>query len=943
MCLGINKVASPVVPQAPQGVQGQTEVKKLSADRFKMFQGKVAQVDRTFRPHQPRAVGESAKRLAKTLVASKPAVKTPVARMNALIKEVNDLASCGTKTLNVETWALRKLNELKDVERQLTGEMESDCRDMFDMELRSARSKGKSAGTGGIASRKEAARNTAQKIIEGLRQPTKSAGPAQTAYFKALNDYVNALCAPIESGKDGNTAYDKGVRRSRECLLKAEVHLQRALSLAGASNQAGFDPVSIRAKILSIGNEAKLKGKVELLNRINLIGRAFRTLSPDLRKAVRMEIAKEMLPKSIAARYKPEARDAILKHFGGSVREVRRKYTFYANALKAFAETPSQENRAKLAEAGKALSQAATAFKTAFRSDFENKTDRTLGGLARAYADKGAAAKKEFPAGVSVEQLQSFLQDCISDGGRGIAAFKALTGQSYYGISDGCGAPALEIVLQHLDQTAESDKKPLLFAGKDVAQTLFGKSTPGQVSNRAMALAMGARDENISKFIDAQSFEVTTLGSGAMNDVLKFTVKTDNGKESYVFKPELAGATGLRIAGPSVHAHYDEKQGMVGLNIATCKMAGLIGCPNVVVDSKAMVVNNRYGLQMELAKGTEAGLFGLGKDKKDVKNYNTFVKLLKSPDLAPDKRQNILKLANSLFRQATDLQWLDRLTVQGDRHALNYKVAFHRDWTVTLKGIDNDQAFPTGQPSISRFTWDDPKDISQFVTGLAANLGYGTGDTGPKDPVGWLKNAMNGNLKSLPPNAREKLKAGTRGIAIRNVAGKDVLTIDTANCSEKVRTVLAGSGFGFRTLNVPSVMSAGMHAALVSIDTNRGAKSLEEVVKENLNGLVSEANIKSAASRLKEMIELARDYEKNGRIIPDDGWTDAKTAGLLKGELKEHPYGSNGPKNWGSYAAANYAARDFYELVDAFAGAPTGSVEQGKSGEPVEWSAIPET
>ena len=937
MCLGINKVPSPVMPQAPQGVQGQTEVKKLSADRFKMFQGKVAQVDRTFRPHQPRAVGESAKRLAKTLVASKPAVKTPVARMNALIKEVNDLAPCGTKTLDVESWASAKIRELEDVERQLTGEMEAACRESFEEELKSIESKGKPVGAGGVAARKEAARNAAKKIIEGIGQKTKLVGPEQKAYFAALDKYVEALCAPVGGGKVGKTAYVNAVHQCREQLLKAE----RGLRKDGV--RVGFDPGKVRADILSIGNTAKLKQQVELQKRINLIGRAFRTLSPDLRKAVRMEIAKEMLPKSIAARYKPEARDAILKHFGGSVREVRRKYTFYANALKAFAETPSQENRAKLAEAGKALSQAATAFKTAFRSDFENKTDRTLGGLARAYADKGATAKKEFPAGVSVEQLQSFLQDCISDGGRGIAAFKALTGQSYYGISDGCGAPALEIVLQHLDQTAESDKKPLLFAGKDVAQTLFGKSTPGQVSNRAMALAMGARDENISKFIDAQSFEVTTLGSGAMNDVLKFTVKTDNGKESYVFKPELAGATGLRIAGPSVHAHYDEKQGMVGLNIATCKMAGLIGCPNVVVDSKAMVVNNRYGLQMELAKGTEAGLFGLGKDKKDVKNYNTFVKLLKSPDLAPDKRQNILKLANSLFRQATDLQWLDRLTVQGDRHALNYKVAFHRDWTVTLKGIDNDQAFPTGQPSISRFTWDDPKDISQFVTGLAANLGYGTGDTGPKDPVGWLKNAMNGNLKSLPPNAREKLKAGTRGIAIRNVAGKDVLTIDTANCSEKVRTVLAGSGFGFRTLNVPSVMSAGMHAALVSIGTNRGAKSLEEVVKENLNGLVSEANIKSAASRLKEMIELARDYEKNGRIIPDDGWTDAKTAGLLKGELKEHPYGSNGPKNWGSYAAANYAARDFYELVDAFAGAPTGSVEQGKSGEPVEWSAIPET
>ena len=57
------------------------------------------------------------------------------------------------------------------------------------------------------------------------------------------------------------------------------------------------------------------------------------------------------------------------------------------------------------------------------------------------------------------------------------------------------------------------------------------------------------------------------------------------------------------------------------------------------------------------------------------------------------KKSRFHKIKGQLMQQLNQLQWLDLLTAQGDRHAGNYKIEIDKNDNVTVKGIDNDMAF----------------------------------------------------------------------------------------------------------------------------------------------------------------------------------------------------------------------------------------------------------
>ena len=81
--------------------------------------------------------------------------------------------------------------------------------------------------------------------------------------------------------------------------------------------------------------------------------------------------------------------------------------------------------------------------------------------------------------------------------------------------------------------------------------------------------------------------------------------------------------------------------------------------------------------------------------------------------LPEDKRKALAdddyaKVVGGLMRQTSRLEWFDLITGQGDRHGGNYFVEVDpRDFTVTLKGIDNDASFPAYRKGLRTFALDE--------------------------------------------------------------------------------------------------------------------------------------------------------------------------------------------------------------------------------------------
>jgi hypothetical protein len=161
----------------------------------------------------------------------------------------------------------------------------------------------------------------------------------------------------------------------------------------------------------------------------------------------------------------------------------------------------------------------------------------------------------------------------------------------------------------------------------------------------------------------------STLGSGACNTVYAVKLKKpDGGTLDGVFKPLsndeygwVAAATGIPMHDPQIAMR----------NLATQSYAKLVGM-DVVTDTRvavlaagpdAQVEGPKLGLVMARAPGREAGETDLALlDRADVR------------------------------AEVTNLQLLDHLTGQGDRHRNNYFIDV-QNGRAKVTGIDNDQCF----------------------------------------------------------------------------------------------------------------------------------------------------------------------------------------------------------------------------------------------------------
>ena len=139
---------------------------------------------------------------------------------------------------------------------------------------------------------------------------------------------------------------------------------------------------------------------------------------------------------------------------------------------------------------------------------------------------------------------------------------------------------------------------------------------------------------------------------------------------------------------------YGTKTNITNRNVATSRMAGLLGLSSLVADSKTVKVKDKQsgevfkGNMMEFAEGESA------KDisEKHVENISSKMKDMESKAL---KAQAVL--APSIQKELSSLQVLDYICGQGDRHSGNYFLQKDKSGEYAhIKAIDNDNSFSTG-------------------------------------------------------------------------------------------------------------------------------------------------------------------------------------------------------------------------------------------------------
>ena len=150
-----------------------------------------------------------------------------------------------------------------------------------------------------------------------------------------------------------------------------------------------------------------------------------------------------------------------------------------------------------------------------------------------------------------------------------------------------------------------------------------------------------------------------------------------------------------------VQGDYGKKDNITNRNVATSRMAGLLGLSGIVEESKTVKVKDTStgktykGNLMSFAKGEGADHASKALDKKAKEDNEKLGG--KRIETVEDRMKKITAvLAPSLQKEMTSLQVLDYICGQGDRKLGNYFVEKEGDKYAHVHGIDNDMSFGTG-------------------------------------------------------------------------------------------------------------------------------------------------------------------------------------------------------------------------------------------------------
>ena len=248
------------------------------------------------------------------------------------------------------------------------------------------------------------------------------------------------------------------------------------------------------------------------------------------------------------------------------------------------------------------------------------------------------------------------------------------------------------------------------------------------LSTAALTVAWGEDETLIRPGIDDRHLiSSKTLGSGACNTVMLCSYRRPDGStQRRVFKPEIPARFSLaRNNGET----YETLQTVSRLNVSVCRVAKLLGLDNRVADAHAGVHGGQFGLMMELADGITGKSIGEAARTGDMDKRVGQKTLRQLQAILDGNGPDAKKLIGNLRHALTDLDWLDHIVGQTDRHHDNYMISVGEDLSVSLKGIDNDMSFSQGveaksdsrayPPVISRRTYDGLQSLVNEIDGKA--------------------------------------------------------------------------------------------------------------------------------------------------------------------------------------------------------------------------------
>ena len=383
----------------------------------------------------------------------------------------------------------------------------------------------------------------------------------------------------------------------------------------------------------------------------------------------------------------------------------------------------------------------------------------------------------------------------------------------------------------------------------------------------------GGNDANVnSQFCDANLVSSVKLGSGSVNTVYKMTYKMEDGStKDFVFKPDITGRAGLEGLLIGDYSSYKNTQQTVKLNAATSDVAEFLGLGRFVGKTYATLHNGQYGLLMEMAPGKEAAQYE-GELNKEIRQKFW-------------KREIVGKLAKEL----NDLRWLDIATGQGDRHNHNYLLDFGTDGkTPKVTGIDNDMCFTTYLIGVGKFKVDHTQD--RYETFLSQLREACTTKNPRKPQDSFFDQAKYDSL-------------------IKEIENNNFV-VDVKNAPNEVLYAVR-MGFGFHSITTPKQMSRGLHDKLVALTD-------EQILKlaEKLNTNVDDPNaVDATVQRLKDMREIAKEYERDGKIVEDTAWETDRNVLNLERESVVAPTGDYNVDVQIGHCTESFLQRDFKLLI----------------------------